>query len=151
MEAPYRPLLTSRHSKESHIYCCSTGLSFDLGVMMQDSLQVKLIMTLTHLLAVAYCCLKFLRFGFRTAVHDTKSSRPRAASPRALPCPGCLHRCQRTSTIHLSAAWTSRIYWPCTDTWTVSVGGHLQPAIHLSQIFTKKVIDYNFVYYSISM
>lgn len=111
--------------------------------MMQE---VKLILSfLPHLLPVAHCRLKFPRFGFRTAVRDTKSSRLRAASPRALPCPGCLRRCQRTSTIHRSAAWTSRIYWPCTDTWTVSV-----PSARHSP-FTKKVIDYNFVHYSISM
>lgn len=124
-------------------------ICFDLGIMMQE---VKLILSfLPHLLPVAHCRLKFPRFGFRTAAHDTKSSRLRAASPRVLPCPGCLRRCQRTSTIHRSAAWTSRIYWPCTDTWTVSVEQCLLPAIHLSQTFTKKVIDYNFVHYSISM
>lgn len=63
----------------------------------------------------------FSRFGFRTVVPDTKSSRLRAASLRALRCPGCLHHCQTISTIHRSAAQTDHIYWPCTDTWTVSV------------------------------
>lgn len=61
------------------------------------------------------------RFGFRTAEHDTKSSRRRAASLRALRCPGCLRRCQMISTIHRSAAPTDRIYSLYTVTWTVSV------------------------------
>lgn len=65
-------------------------------------------------------CVIFPRFGFRTAVPDTKSSHLRAASLRALRCPGCLHPCQKISTIHRSAAQTDHIYWPCTDTWTVS-------------------------------
>lgn len=66
-------------------------------------------------------CVKFSRSGFRTAVRDTKSSHPRAASPRALHCPGCPHLCQTTSPTRPSARWTNRISWPCADTWTVSV------------------------------
>lgn len=61
------------------------------------------------------------RFGFRTAVRDTKSSRPRTVSLRALRCPGCLRRCLKTSTTPRSAARTDHISSPCTDIWTVSV------------------------------
>lgn len=66
-------------------------------------------------------CVKFSRSGFRTVAHDTKSSLPRAASPRVLHCPGCPHLCQTIFPTRPSVVWTSHISWLCADTWTVSV------------------------------
>ncbi len=93
----------------------------------------------------------FPRFGFRTAVRDTKSSRLRAASLRALHCPGCLHRCQKISTIHRSAARTDRICWPCTDTWTVSVvrddcDTHENDILHFFKCFNFTIFNNIFPY-----